>query len=156
MSEAPWTKPCRRLATPPQSRHVVVVVGQPLSTSVEGHRDAGLGRGLRSRQDTTAIPGTLGWTLFSLMLRIPGIDPRQKVHGGVVGRGVVVPPWCLHLGQRLVPVLPSQEEPEKPSAESGGAGGAWLWETERGLGSGQSLGQRKGAPSDRPSPSLGG
>lgn len=39
---------------------VVVGGGQPLSTSVEGHRDAGFGRGHRSRQDTTATPGTTG------------------------------------------------------------------------------------------------
>ena len=68
--------------------------GRPLSTSVEGHRDAGLGRGLRSRQDTTATPGTLGWMLFSLTLRVPGIDPRQKVHGGAWWGGV----WWFPLG----------------------------------------------------------
>lgn len=112
--------------------------------------------------DRTLLPprGPLGWTLFSLTLRAPGIDPDRRCVGGVAGQGVagqgvVVPPWCLQPGQRLVPALPSQEEPEKPSAGSGGDGGAWLWGAERGLGFGQSLGQREGAPSGRLSPSLG-
>lgn len=143
MSEASWTKPCREPGHPSLGKTCGGGGrGRPLSTSARGTGMQVLAGGTGA--DRTLLPprGPLGWTL-PLTLRAPGIDPDRRCMGGVKGQGVVVPPWCLQPGQRLVPALPSQEEPEKPSAGSGGMEGPGLWGAE-GSGLRQSLGRGKG------------